>query len=326
SSSVGMLPGQQPRIQQPGVVQVGTDEARIGATQVEAPMAQNHPSPEPALARYWPEVLSSFDAMTGTLRRLDSAGQLRGLLAGFDACRIRVVTRATEVYSELARMLWHPVSLHKDAPARQRAKDLLAKMAANVSTAPSAPAVIEAEVEELLDGDIPVFTTVAGHGQLEGPRGTSWLTPLNLVDAALEHWRHADFKLERNVIQSALVSAYINDGWRPDEVPRRPERVQVEALDLRRRRILTRIMGELCSTAIRGGDGTVTWIAPIVRPTGWSVQPLELDLYGGTSGVALLVGAYLREAAAGRADPVEGLEALLASALRTLDLAEARPG
>ncbi|MCP3142759.1 type 2 lantipeptide synthetase LanM family protein [Pyxidicoccus sp. QH1ED-7-1] len=326
SSAVGMLPGQQPRLQQPGVVKAGTDEARIGATQVEAPVSQNHPSPEPALARYWPEVLSSFDELTRTLRRLDSTGQLRSMLEGFDACRIRVVTRTTEVYSELARMLWHPVSLHKDAPPRQRARELLAKMAANVSTAPGDPAVIEAEVEELLDGDIPVFTTVARHGQLEGPRGTSWLPPRNLVDAALEHWRGADFKLERNVIQSALVSAYINDGWRPEEVPRRPERVKTDALDLRRRRIVARIMGDLCSTAIRGGDGSVTWIAPIFRPTGWSVQPLEQDLYGGTSGVALLVGAYLREAVAGRADPVEGLEALLASTLRTLDLAEARPG
>ncbi|WP_164018480.1 type 2 lanthipeptide synthetase LanM family protein [Pyxidicoccus trucidator] len=325
SSAVGMLPGQQPRLQQPGVVKAGTDEAHIGATQVDAPVSQNHPSPEPALARYWPEVLASFDEMTGTLHQLDSTGQLRGLLEGFGACRIRVVTRATEVYSELARMLWHPVSLHKDAPPRQRAKDLLAKMAANVSTAPGDAAVIEAEVEELLDGDIPIFTTVAGHGQLEGPRGTSWLPRRNLVDAALEHWRVADFKLERNVIQSALVSAYINDGWRPDEVARRPERVRTDDLDLRRRRIAARIMGDLSSTAIRGGDGTVTWIAPIFRPTGWSVLPLEQDLYGGASGVALLVGAYLREAAAGRADPVEGLEELLAATLRTLDLAEARP-
>lgn len=325
SSAVGMLPGQQPRLRQPGVVKAGTDEARIGTLQVDAPVSQNHPSPEPALARYWPDVLASFDEMTATLRRLDGEGRLRGLLEPFAGCRIRVVTRTTEVYSELARMLWHPVSLHKEAPARQRAKDLLAKMAANVSTAPADPAVIDAEVEELLEGDIPVFTTQASHGRLEGPRGTAWLSPRDLVDAALEHWRAADFHLERNVIQSALVSAYINDGWRPDEVPRRPEQVRVDDLERSRRRIVARIMGDLCSTAIHGEDGTVTWIAPIFRPTGWSVQPLEQDLYGGTSGVALLLGAYLREAAAGRADPVEGLEALLAATLRTLDLAEARP-
>jgi type 2 lantibiotic biosynthesis protein LanM len=326
SSAVGMLPGQQPRIQQPGVIQAGTDQARIGATQAEAPVAQNHPSPEPALARYWPEVLAGFDAMTATLQRLDAQGSLHAMLRRFTGCGIRVVTRATEVYAELARMLWHPVSLHKPEAPRQRAMELLTKMAANVSTAPSDPAVIAAEVEELLDGDIPVFTTVAGEGRLEGPRGTSWLPPRDLVEASLEHWRAADFKLERNVIQAALVSAYINDGWRPEDVARRPEQVRAETLDARRRSIVARIMRDLVSSAIRGPDGSATWIAPIFRPTGWSVQPLEQDLYGGTSGVALLVGAYLRESAAGRADPVEGLEGLLADLLRTLDLAEARPG
>jgi type 2 lantibiotic biosynthesis protein LanM len=326
SSAVGMLPGQQPHLRQPGVIKAGTDEARIGDTRVEASVSQNHPSPEPALARYWPEVITSFDEMTSTLRRLDTEGRLRSMLEPFSGCRIRVVTRATEVYSELARMLWHPVSLHKPAPPRQRALELLAKMSANVSTAPSDSAVIEAEVDELLEGDIPIFTTVAAEGRLEGPRGTSWLPPRNLVEAALEHWRAADFTLERNVIQSALVSAYINDGWRPEEVPRRPERVRTDGLERSRRRIMARIMGDLAATAIRGGDDTVTWIAPIFRPTGWSVQPLEQDLYGGTSGVALLLGAYLREAGAGRADPVKGLEALLAATLRTLDLAEARPG
>lgn len=324
SSSVGMLPGQQPHLLQHGVVMAGTDEARIGTTQVQAPVAQNHPSPEPALARYWPEVLASFDAMTGTLRRLDAEGRLPALLARFTGCRIRVVTRSTEVYSELGRMLWHPVSLHKEAPPRQRAHELLKTMAANVSLAPSEPAVIDAEIQELLEGDIPVYTTVASNGRLEGPRGTFWLSPRNLVDAALEHWRAADFKLEKNVIQSALVSAYINDGWRPESAPRRSEQVRTDDPERSRRRIVARIMRDLASTAIHGGDGTVTWIAPVFQPTGWSVQPLERDLYGGTSGVALLLGAYLRETAAGRADAVDGLDALLAATLRTLDLAEAR--
>jgi len=95
----------------------------------------------------------------------------------FEDCRIRVVLRATEVYAEIGRMLWHPVSLHNPEPARQRAFGLLEKMAANLSVAPSDPAVINAEIDELLEGDIPYFVAVAREGRLHGPRGTYWLPP-----------------------------------------------------------------------------------------------------------------------------------------------------
>jgi lantibiotic modifying enzyme len=81
-------------------------------------------------------------------------------------------------------------------------------------------------------------------------------------------------------------------------------------------------MRELVDSRIEGDDGTVTWIAPILNPAGWSVQPLEQDLYGGASGIALLVAAYLAETKAGRADPVEGVERLLPQLLKTLHCAE----
>lgn len=324
TSALGMLPGQQPMLPQPGILEAGSDRAHIGTTLIQAPMSLNHPSPQPALARYWPEVLDGFDEATAALRRLDAVGILAPRLAAFAECSIRVVPRATEVYAEIGRMLWHPASLHKQEPARERARDLLAKMAANVSSAPDEVAVIDAEIDDLLDGDIPFFTTLARDGQLAGPRGTRWLRPCNLVQAALMHWRAADLDFERHVIRASLVSAYVNEGWMPDEVSLWPASARRTDLDARRREQAARIVRELVATAIRGDDGSVAWIAPVYNQNGWSIQPIPQDLYNGTSGVALLAGAYLHEAAAGRADPVEGLEEIFASAVRTLDLAEAK--
>ena len=169
-SAVGMLPGQQPMQRQQGLLGAGSDEAHVGPILVEAPVSQNHPSPWPALAEYWPEVLRGFDELTATLQRLDTAGSLRPRLRVFEDCRIRVVVRATEVYAEIGRMLWHPVSLHNPKAARQRAFGLLEKMAANLSVAPSDPAVINAEIDELLEGDIPYFSAVVREGRLSGPR------------------------------------------------------------------------------------------------------------------------------------------------------------
>jgi type 2 lantibiotic biosynthesis protein LanM len=323
-SAVGMLPGQQPMQQQQGIIDAGSDKAHVGPILVEAMVSQNHPSPRPALAEYWPEVLRGFDELTATLQRLDAAGSLRPRLQVFEDCNIRVVLRATEVYAEIGRMLWHPVSLHNPEPARQRAFGLLQKMAENVSAAPSDPAVIHAEIDELLEGDIPYFSAVAREGRLHGPRGTYWLPSCDLVEAALADWRSADFALERKVIQSSLVSAYINDGWKSSGTSVLRTHGSGGDLEARRRRQAAQIIQSIVTNAIHAGDGSVAWIAPVLTATGWSVQPLQQDLYNGTSGLTLLLGAYLRETEAGRADAIDGLDRLFAAALHTLHLGEAK--
>jgi type 2 lantibiotic biosynthesis protein LanM len=324
NSAVGMLSGQQPVQRQQGIVGAGTDEAYVGPILVETPVSQNHPSAGPALAEYWPEVLRGFDDLTATLQRLDTAGSLWPRMQAFEGCRIRVVLRATEVYAEIGRMLWHPVSLHNPEPAQQRAFELLEKMAANVSMAPSDPAVMHAEIDELLEGDIPYFSCVAREGRLHGPRGTSWLPPCHLVEAALSDWRSADLALERRVIQASLMSAYSNDGWtsRGTSIMRTHRRGG--DLEARRRRQVAQIIQAIVTNAIYGDDGSVAWIAPVLTATGWSMQPLQQDFYNGISGLALLFGAYLRETAAGRTDSINELNKLFAAALHTLHLAEAK--
>lgn len=320
TSAAGALPGQQPMMLAPDIVGAGTDEAKMGMTPVPVPPAQNHPAAEPALSEFWPEVLAGFDRLTDHLRRLDALGELRPRLARFEDCPIRVVVRQTEVYAELARMLWHPVSLHKEEEGRERARNLLAQMGSNVATAPSDPAVIEAEIDELMVGDIPFFSTVARDGVLNGPAGVQWLEPRNLVDDAWRSWREADLALERNYIRMALVSAYVNEGWMPDEDAMFwPADPRPGDIDRRRRRQAAAIMARLRDAAIRGDDGTATWIAPTLTPAGWAVRPLDPDLYAGLSGAALLAGAYLRETEAGRADSVEGLDSLFAALLASLD-------
>ena len=322
TSAVGSLPGQQPTVMLPDIIGAGTDEARIGMVATIPPKTQNHPAADPALAELWPHVLAGFDRLSEHLRKLDAAGELRPRLASFENCPIRVVVRQTEVYAELARMLWHPVSLHNEEEARERARDLLAKMAANVATAPSDPATIEAEIDDLTVGDVPYFTTIAGEGVLSGPAGMCRPEPRNMVDDAWRNWRDADLALERNYIRMALVSAYVNEGWMPDGSSLWPAEPLTGDLDRRRRGQAAAIMRRLCAAAIHAGDGTATWIAPTLTPAGWAVRPLDPDLYAGVSGMALLAAAYLKEAEADRADPVEGLEDLFAALLATLAAAE----
>ncbi|MBB5869060.1 type 2 lantibiotic biosynthesis protein LanM [Allocatelliglobosispora scoriae] len=322
ASAVGGLPGQQPAGERPVLVDAGTDTAHIGMAPGEPEPSQNHPSPDPALGEHWDQVLAGFVELTDAMIALDKADRLVPMLARFADCPIRVVVRSTEAYAEIERMFWHPVSLHEPGPAIERAERILADMAQSVAGAPSDPAVIRAEIDDLLDGDVPFFATTPAHGRLTGPRGTHWFDEQDLAADALMRWRGADLVLERQVIQSALVSAYLNEGWLPTEETLLPPTVDLTGLDGRRRRVLATMMRRLAGEAIHGADGTVTWIAPVLNPTGWAVQPLSPDFYGGAPGVAIVVAAYQREVAAGRADPVADLDTLLDDVVRTMCLAE----
>lgn len=337
SSAVGALPGQQPVFTTPTVVDFGTDAARVGFAVPGAgriPVRACHPSPEPVLARHWERIIEGFDDADTVLRKADRDGRLDALLGSFAHCPVRVVLRGTEVYAEVGRMLWHPVSLHDQKAATKRAADLLAAMAQSQAGAPDDPRIVEAEIDDLLHDDVPYFSTTPQLGRLAGPAGTSWLEPRDLVADALARWRAADLDLDRAVIRAALVSAYLNDD-QPIHNDRMVSgraaragsesghtRVPAGSLEPRRRALAADLLRRLRDAAIRGPDGTATWIAPALGQTGWAVRPLGPDLYSGLAGVALLVAAYQRECARGQATPVAGLDEIFDATLRTLRAAE----
>lgn len=325
-SAVGALRGQQPAGLVPVLVDEGTDQARISFEAAVPEAAASHPSPEPALASHWDRIISGFTEVTAILRAMDGGGALEPLLTRFAGCQVRMVLRSTEAYAELSRMLWHPVSLHDPDAARARVARVLAGMARFVPGAPDDPQVIQAELADLLNGDVPFFATTPGHGQLSGPGGSTWLPGRDLVADALDRWRRADDDLERHVIQGTLVSAYLNDGWLPRQRPLPAGRRRLSGLDRRRRSLAAALIGQLAAAAFRGEDGTVTWIAPVFNPTGWALQPLNMNTYGGLHGVAILLAAYQHEVAAGRADKADEAAGLLEATLHTIRIGEDEAG
>ncbi len=316
-SAAGALPGQQPAPPVPVLVDAGTDRVRIGLERRPVPTSANHPTPEPMLRRYWEQVQDGFTEFGAGLRERDRAGALAPALARFADLPVRVLLRDSEVYAELARMLWHPVSLHDPGPARARVADLLQQQARTRPEAPADPRIVHREIDDLLDGDIPVFTTTPRAG---------WGDVPDLVADALRRWRQADPELDRQVIRSALVSAYLNEGWDAEgqRLPARRPRGRPDPADLdrQRRRLAADVVRMLDRAAVRAEDRTVTWIAPVLTPAGWLVQPLNPDGYNGLAGLAVVLAGYAGETRAGRADPVPAVPGLLADALRTLRAGE----
>ncbi|WP_425412918.1 type 2 lanthipeptide synthetase LanM family protein [Micromonospora nigra] len=308
-SGAGGLRGEQPTVSLPVLVDEGTDQVRVALADVGAPEAANQPSPEPVLARFWGDVRTAFDELTDRLRELDRHGRLDPLLTDFVGCQVRFVRRNTETYAELARMLWHPASLHDEPAARATVTDLLIRHGRHAAEAPAEPEVVATEVDDLLVGDIPMFTTAADR---------------TLISETLGRWRDADPELDRQVLSSSLISAYLNEAPpAPPGPPLIPRRTRPEDLDRRRRTLAAEVVRTLRDTAVRAEDGTATWIAPVITAgSGWAVQPLTADMYLGTVGIAVLLAAYQHETTAGRADPVDGVAELLDAVLATVRAAE----
>ncbi|MCY1041526.1 type 2 lanthipeptide synthetase LanM family protein [Corallococcus sp. bb12-1] len=308
-SAAGSLPGEQPRIQVPTIIEGGTDGARLGMTLMDRPLSKNHPSTEPVLARYWDQVVEGFRELTARLKALDAHGDLRPLLEPFTGAVVRRILRPTQTYAELMRMLWHPASLYDAPKAHARARDVMRRNADVSPGAPSTLPVIDEEIADLSCGDIPVFTVPVSRA---------------LLDSTLTTWRSVDEALEEMTIQSTLVSAYLNEKALPPRVvaPTTPSRR--ERLDPRRRVQLSGLVRRVLDAAVRGPDGTVTWISPVLAEHGWAVRPLSAELYSGQAGVAVCLAQYQHEVQQGRADPVEGLSQTLEGTLAVLRATEDR--
>lgn len=308
-SAAGALAGEQPPAHVPVIEHAGTPAARLKIVDEPRPAAQNHPTPDPDLPAYWDCISGGFLDACERLRRLDADGGLAPRLRAFAGCSVREIRRPTQVYAEIGRMLWHPAALHDEAAAIERARDLFVRNAAVSPLAPSTPEEIAGEIDDLRHGDIPVFAAPASAER---------------IAAALADWRAMRVDLEELTIRSALVATELNR--RPPGVLEEADRFpsffarypHADALDARRRRLAADAVSRLLRLAVRGTDGTVTWITPETSHTGWLVQPVLCDLYFGLGGVVVALAAYADEAARGRVDPIDGLADTLEGALRTL--------
>lgn len=302
-SAAGALPNQQPQVHAPVIVGEGTTDARLKVIRVEVKTAKNHPGSNPDVSLYWDQISEGFLAATAQLRKVDTEGRLMSLLAAFEHCHARDIRRPTRAYIEISRMLWHPASLHDETRAIERARDLLARNALVVPTAPSAASEIAAEIDDLRYGDVPVFSAPLTRAR---------------IDATMADWRAMRIDLEELTIRSALVATKLNRSVDEPVDSRRhyfARHPHADRLDARRRKLAAEAVERLLRLAVRGDDGSVTWITPETSQSGWLVQPLQADIYFGLGGVLIALAGYACETKYGRADAVPGVDEALDGAL-----------
>lgn len=260
------------------------------------------------------DVVEGFLEYDRALRSFDAAGRLEQALRSFDRCEVRFVPRPTQFYMDLLYALWHPASLHDDSSAIQQVERRLREDALRKPHLEELRRFAEAETRDLIRGDIPIYRAAVCEGRVSARSGKVLVSYGNLADVAVEAWRGRDVEFDQTAIRTTMNLSYWSRG--------RATAVDVEGRTVsgesRRESLIQRVAEDLVATAIWGNDGTATWLTPMPAGRFSRIDLVSADLYGGLSGIAVALAAYVGDCARRGVTAVPGTEPLLRGAYRTL--------
>ena len=276
---------------------VGTDEMRLVRDKtVPMEMVGNRPKLEGqdvAAGEYVEAFVTGFRWVYRLIeQRRDELQATGGILDRFGEDEVRFLARATATYAVLLGACQHP-DLLRDAIDRDQLLDRLWLGAAQQTRLTR---LIPAELRDLQNGDVPVFTSRPNSRDLwtsEGERIPEVFEQpaLALVREALNRLGEEDLARQVSFIRTAIASA--GEGALSRDSAPTPRKLRLadqrEAIDL------ARAVGDmLCRDALEN-EFCASWIGitPVgARERSVSLQPLDLGLYNGLSGCSLFL-AYL---------------------------------
>jgi type 2 lantibiotic biosynthesis protein LanM len=274
----------------------GTDEMRLTRKRVTMPGAQNRPSFHGAdvdVLAYSDAIMAGFANIYRLLLkyRADLSSE-DGPIARFAQDEVRVILRATRTYGLLLHESFHPDVLH-NALDRDRLFD---RLWGRVEQLPYLAKVIPAERQDLLQGDIPVFTMHPMSRDLRsssGERITDFFDEpgLTLVEHRLQRLSEDDLAQQLWIIRASLATLSTSGERELRPKYRLPEPQTIA--DRENLVAAARAVGDRLETLGVRGEHDVSWIGlTSTTKDHWSLAPLGMDLYDGIPGVALFL-AYL---------------------------------
>jgi type 2 lantibiotic biosynthesis protein LanM len=283
----------------------GTDAMHAARARVPLPPGKNLP----ALGDTTAMALDHLDDLERGFRdtwrllareraRLSSA---EGPLARFANDRARVVLRPTRAYGLLHSELSHP-DLQRDALELER---VLNKLWVGIDAVPAMMPVLASERDDLVQGDLPLFTTHPSSHDLEDSRGrrlAGFFAQSGLQLARRRLVRLDEVELERQLwfVRSAFATAAVtpqNLRWPSYRPIAPPQSVAPETLRARLIQAASRIGDRLASLALQDSAGHAAWIGFQFEGGRWQLVPLPDDLYCGIPGVVHFL-AYLGDVTA----------------------------
>ncbi|MFJ8163703.1 type 2 lanthipeptide synthetase LanM family protein [Streptomyces sp. NPDC096136] len=245
------------------------------------------------------------------------------LLKSFAEDEVRVVVRPTWVYATLLDESTHP-DLLKDAGERQR---VLETLRTGVFGPVPAPDLVDDEIAQLWEGDVPLFTARPGRDRLWGAperplAGRTDLSGIARVTARLAALDTVDRQDQEWIVRAAMATASRAPVHRP--VDGRRTRTAERAPEPERLLSAARSVGDrLVSLAYREGPRS-NWIGlELLDDRYWRIGPMPADLAGGYTGPALFLAQLAALTGAGHY--AEAARTALAPVPGLLDALRARP-
>ncbi|HKS26453.1 MAG TPA: type 2 lanthipeptide synthetase LanM family protein [Pyrinomonadaceae bacterium] len=271
----------------------GTDEMRLERRRIEMAGAKNRPAINGADVnplQYREELVKGFTSVFRLLiKHRDELLAEDGLLARFASDEVRFIMRPTRVYSLLLHESFHPDML-RNGLDRDRFFD---RLWVGITERPYLARVIPAEVQDLQNGDIPMFTTRPDSRDIwtsRGERIADFLdeTGLRLVERRMKQLGEEDLNKQLWFINASLTTlAMGSDGahWASyrmiePELPATREQLLQAACA---------VADRLEELALRD-EHEVSWIGvALLNEKNWTLLPLGVDLYNGLGGVAFFL-------------------------------------
>lgn len=276
--------------------QDGTDEMHLARKRLMMPGGQNRPSLDGAqvdMLGYADAIIRGF---TETYRLLLKHRQELlcedGPLAAFLTDEVRVILRPSRIYGLLLHDSFHP-DLLRNALDRDRFFDRLWN---GIESQPRLSRVIRAELHDLQQGDIPLFTTRPGSRDIWTSTGERIHTFLDESGMGLVHQRvgqlcEPDLKRQQWIIRASLASS----AHAEERKPSRRGTSQPPRVPVRREQLMdsARAVGDRLAELAFTDEEHSTWIGlTFIDDETCSLLPLSYDLYDGSAGVVLYL-AYL---------------------------------
>lgn len=291
-SGLGGLPGQKLPHPLYAWQETGSDQMRLARKYVEMDVSQNRPQ----LNGHDVEVLDYKDAIvagfTGMYRLLVKQREtlLTEQLPRFAHDEIRVVVRSTQIYGVLLFESFHP-SLLRDALDRDRFFDYLW---GEVKRHPFFARLLPAELQDLFHGDIPVFTTFPDSRTIFTSERTPLvdffdMPPLERVRQRIQHLDEDDLFRQIWVIEASLTTLLMDR----EDASKRHLLIKPAQVPVPREHILSMALavGKRLEEIALQNDAGAYWLGVnYIRERTWSLLPTDIDLYNGTSGIALFLG------------------------------------
>ncbi|WP_405106061.1 type 2 lanthipeptide synthetase LanM family protein [Paenibacillus sp. FSL K6-1217] len=272
------------------------DDMHLAKESFEIQGAQNVPKLQGAPVEIVDYLESIMDGFRNVYRLIYSdKTSYNALLTIFTGCPVRTIIRPTAIYAQLLNRSYHPDFL-RDAVDREVFMSRLEK--SNIQD--TNYDVVQSELLDLLDGDIPYFLSSPSTTHLELTnqilvKGYFEKSALARVNEKIQSLSDIDLGEQLHVIRMSILASF-NAKHHKDSLVLSKEsgQIAIEEVDASSILSCSRRVGQYVMEQSITAEGSedVSWISTMIKgidEISWTISPVNLDFYNGVAGI----GFYL---------------------------------